>query len=103
MFFLIIIILLFTCLGVVAVRTTQEELTKGWMLELNTSLQKCYFTGGLVDNFRNTYKSSMAEHLINNHDCAEKFSADFFLVLSNSHSSFHLKVLETMFCLADYL
>ena len=30
-----IIILLFTCLGVVAVRTTMEELTKGWMLELN--------------------------------------------------------------------
>ena len=40
-----------------------------------------------MDNLRNTYGSSMAEHLINNRDCAEKFSVDFFSVLSKLHSS----------------
>ena len=66
----------------------------------------CHFIGGPVDNLRNTYGYSIGKHLINNHDCAEKFSMDFFLVLSKSHSSFHLKVLETihiLFSLAWFL
>ena len=57
------------------------------------------FIGGPTDNLRNTYGSLIAEHLINNHDCA-KFSVDFFFVLNKSHSSFHLKVLETIHILS---
>ena len=52
------------------------------------------FIGGPMDNLRNIYESSIAEHLINNCGCAEKFRVDLFSVLSKSHSSFHLKVLE---------
>ena len=34
---------------------------------------------GPMDNLWNTYGSFIAEHLINNRYCAEKFSVDFFL------------------------
>ena len=52
------------------------------------------YIGGPTDNLRNTYGSSIAEHPINNDNCAVRFSVDFFSVLSKSHASFHLKVLE---------
>ena len=55
------------------------------------------FIGGRTDNLRNTYGSSIAENLINNCDCAVNFSVDLFSILSKSHSSFHLKVFETIF------
>ena len=61
------------------------------------------FMGGLTDNLRNTYGFSIAEQLINNRDCTEKFSVDFFSVLSKQHSSFHLKVLETIHILSGRL
>ncbi len=35
------------------------------------------------------------EHSMNNRDCVEKFSVDFFLRIK-SHASFHLKGLETI-------
>ena len=54
-----------------------------------------------MDNLRNTYGSSIAEYLINNCDCAEKFIVDFFSVLSKSHTSFHLKVLKNIHILSD--
>ena len=57
----------------------------------------------MTDNLRNIYVSFMPEHLINNRDSAEKFSVEFFSVLSKLHSSFHLKVLETIRILTDRL
>ena len=54
------------------------------------------FIGGLTDNLKNTYGSSIAEYLTNNRSCTEKFTVDFFSVLSKSQSSFNLKVLETI-------
>ena len=48
-----------------------------------------------ADHINNTHGSSIAEHQINNHDCASSYSADLFTILSRSHSDFHLKVLET--------
>ena len=38
------------------------------------------FNIGLTDNLKNTYRSSIAEHFTKNHDCIEKFSADFFSI-----------------------
>ena len=40
------------------------------------------FNVSMTDNLKNTYKSSIAEHLINNHDSAENFSVDLFTILS---------------------
>ena len=37
---------------------------------------------------------------IDNRENAEKFSVDLFSFLSKSHSSFHLKVLETIYILS---
>ena len=59
------------------------------------------FNVGLIDNVKNTYGSSIAEHLINNCDCGEKFSIDLFSILRKSHSSFDLKVLETIHILSS--
>ena len=73
------------------------------MLELNNMSLRKYvtlFIGGSTDNLRNTYGSWIAEHFINNCDCAEKFIVDLYFILSNSHSSFHLKVLETIHILS---
>ena len=50
----------------------------------------CNFTGGLTDNLRNIYRSSVAGLLINNCDCTENLIVDLFLILSKSHSSFHI-------------
>ena len=47
-----------------------------------------------MDNFRNTFRSPIGEHQMNNPDCAEKFNVNFSLVLNMLHSSFLLKVLE---------
>ena len=49
-----------------------------------------------ADHINNKYESSIAEHRINNRDCASSYSADLFTILSRSHSDFHLKVLETI-------
>ena len=40
------------------------------------------FNIGPIDNLMNTYGSSIAEHLIKDHNCAEKFSVDLFSILS---------------------
>ena len=49
-----------------------------------------------ADHINNTYGSSIAEHLINNRDCASPNNADLFYILSRSHSDFHVKVSETI-------
>ena len=53
---------------------------------------------GLLVKLANHYttKGALAEHVINNHNCASSYSADFFTILSQSHSNYHLKVLETV-------
>ena len=53
-----------------------------------------------ADHINNTYGSSIAEHLIDNRDCASSYSEDLFTILSRSHSDFHLKVLETIYILS---
>ena len=55
----------------------------------------------LTDNLKRTYGSSIAEYVFNNRECAEKFSVDLFSKLSNSLSSFHLKVFETVHILSS--
>ena len=50
----------------------------------------------LQDWINNTYRSSIAEHLINNRNCTSSNSANLFTILSKSHSDFHVKVLETI-------
>ena len=57
------------------------------------------FIGDPTDNLRNIYESSIAEHLINNRDSAE-FGVDFFSVSNKPHTSFPLKVLETIHILS---
>ena len=52
-----------------------------------------------ADHIDNTYGSAIAEHLINNRDCASTYSADLLTILSRSHSDFHLKMLETIYIL----
>ena len=52
-----------------------------------------------ANHINNTYGSAIAEHLINNLECASTYSADLFTILSRSHSDFHLKVLETIYTL----
>ena len=54
--------------------------------------QRNYFAGRI----NNTYGSSIAEHLMNNSNCASSYSADLFTILSKSHSDYHRKVLETI-------
>ena len=46
--------------------------------------------------FVNTFKSSIADHMINNRGCVVDFNVDRFSILSRSHSLYHLKVLETL-------
>ena len=48
-------------------------------------------------NVKNAYGSSIAEHLIDNRNCTENFSVDLILILNKSHSSFQLKILETIY------
>ena len=45
-----------------------------------------------AEHIKNTYGSSIAEHLITNHGCASCNRADLFTILSRSHSDFHLSV-----------
>lgn len=52
------------------------------------------------DILTNTYNSSIAEHLINSHNCSVNFSGDAFTILSKSHSNYQLKVLETIYILS---
>jgi len=56
---------------------------------------------GPKDVLRNTYGSSIGEHLISNPNCANSFSVDWFSVESKSHSFFHLKILETLYILTS--
>ena len=65
-------------------RIKQHVLTKIW---------KGYY---FADRINNTYRSSIAEHLINNHNCASSYSADLFIILSKSNSDSRLKVLKTI-------
>ena len=57
--------------------------------------QENYF----ADHINNTYRSAIAEHLINNGECASTYSLDLFTILSRSHSDFHHKVFETIYIL----
>ena len=69
MFFpLILIILLFTCLGVIAVRATEEEPIKDLMLELNMSLGKYVILLEARWIISEIHTVSIAEHLIDNRD-----------------------------------
>ena len=54
--------------------------------------QENYF----ADQINHTYESSIAEHLLNNRDCALSYSADLFTTLIKSHSDYYQKVLETI-------
>ena len=45
----------------------------------------------------NTSRSSIADHVINSRECVADFNIDRFSILSRSHSSHHLKVLETLY------
>ena len=56
-----------------------------------------------ADWISNTYRSSIAEHLINNCNCASSYNVDLFTILSKSHSDYHLKVLETIHILTHKL
>ena len=58
--------------------------------------QENYF----ADWMNNTYKSAIAEHLINNRNCASSYSLDLLTILSKAHLKNHLKVLETIHILA---
>ena len=49
-----------------------------------------------ADHIDSNYRAAIAEHLINNRDCASSYSVDLFNILSRSNSHFHLKVLETI-------
>ena len=49
-----------------------------------------------ADQINNTYASSIAEHLINNRNCASSYSADLFTIPCKSHSDYHQMVLETI-------
>ena len=79
----IIIIHLFINLDTVSVCSTLEELIKDWMLELNSMfLQYTDFNFGPTDILKNTYASSIIEHLINKCDCSKNFTVDLFSILS---------------------
>ena len=56
------------------------------------------FIGWLIDNFGKTKESSISEYFINNFDCA--MNLDLFSIISKSHSSFRLKVFETIYILS---
>ena len=45
----------------------------------------------------NTSGSSLADHMINRRECVADFNVDRFSILSRSYSSYHLKVLETLY------
>ena len=60
---------------------------------------KIWQGNSFVDHINNTYGSAIAEHLINNRDCASTYSADLFTILSRSHSDLYLKVLEAVYIL----
>ena len=47
---------------------------------------KIQFGNYFADHINNTYVSAIAEHLINNRECASTYSADLFTILSRSHS-----------------
>lgn len=52
------------------------------------------------DILTNAYGSSIAEHLINSHNCATSFSVDSFTILSKSHSNYHLEMLDAIYILS---
>ena len=84
-------------LDVFEVCNTSGELVSVWIQELNNMYPQKYGKGTTsADRINNTYGSSIAEHLINNCNCALSYSADLFTILSKSHSDHHLKVLETI-------
>ena len=74
----------------------RENKSTKWTQELNNVPTKIQLGNYFADHINNTYGFSIAEHLINNHDCASSSSADLFTILSRSHPDFYLKVLETI-------
>ena len=61
------------------------------------------FVGGPANNLRNTYGSSVTEHLINNRDCAENFSIDLLSILSHTLHFIWKYLRQFIFCPADRL
>ena len=53
-----------------------------------------------ADHINDTYGSAIVDHLTNDRDCASSDRVDMFIILSRSHSDFHLKVLETIHILS---
>ena len=86
----------FTC---VCGRTNQHLDSRIKQYEPMKLRQRNYF----ADQINNTYRSSIAEHLINKSNCALSDSADLFSILSKSHLDYHLKVLETIHILTHKL
>ena len=62
---------------------------------------KYYVIGGEINNLWNTYGSSIAENLIDNRDCTEKFSLECFSIESKSHSIIYLNLLGTIYILSS--
>lgn len=52
------------------------------------------------DVLTNKNEFSIAEHLINNCNCAANFRVDSFSILSRSHSNYHLKILKGIYILS---
>ena len=61
------------------------------------------FNVGQIDNLKNIYGSLGQNILLKNGDLTEKFKVCLFSILSKSHSSFHLKVLQTNYILSNRL
>ena len=75
------------------IRRTNQCLDSRIKQHVPTKIQQGKY---FADRRNNTYGSSIAEHLINNCNCASSYSADLLTILSKSHSDYHLRVLETI-------
>ena len=80
--------------GFLYIGSTNQRLDTRIKQRVPTSIRNFDFDP--IDIHDNMYGSSIAEHLIYNLDCAKKFSVDLFYILSKSHSSFPLKIQETI-------
>ena len=83
----------FRCVfGLQYIRRTNQRLDSRIKQHVPTKIrQGNYF----ADRINNTYGSSIAEHLINNCNCASSYSEDLFTILSKLYLNYHLKFLET--------
>ena len=84
----------FTCAcGLQYIGRTNQRLDSRIKQHIPTKIrQENYF----ADRINNTH---IAEHLINNRNCASSYSADLFTILSKSQSNYLLKVLEMIYIL----